>query len=121
MVTVDVLRKSMQRKQMEMSETNENALKVSPILEGAHGAAAESRCQAMQQASFTNEAKTGGLDLLHIAFDFAAPFDFEFTISHIASDLACVANNQHIFAGHGLIEFALDVDEFSFRGACDHT
>lgn len=61
------------------------------------------------------------LDLLHGAFDFAATFDFDFAVSHIARDLARVAHDQHIFAGDGLVQLTFDVDEVSFGGTGDHT
>ena len=61
------------------------------------------------------------LDLFHGAFDFAATFDFNFAISHVARDLAGVAHDEHAFAGDGLVQLTFDINEVSFSRARDHT
>ena len=101
------------------SETNEDALKVSPILEGLHVTPMAGLCKARSLCTW-GKGCARCLDLFHGAFDFAATFDFDFAVSHIARDLAGVAHDEHAFAGDGLVQFAFDVDEVSFCGPCHH-
>ena len=98
------------------SETNESALKVSLILGGLHVTLYAAR---VKPAAFARMAKAerGCLDLLHGAFDVAATFDFNFTVSHVARDFARVAYDEHAFAGDGLVQLTLDINEISFCGA----